>query len=42
VLPRLAQGDMTGCILQSCCSARLELADLDEAIRWTRSQLVKG
>jgi len=21
VLPRLAQGDMTGCILQSCCSA---------------------
>lgn len=36
VLPRLREGDMTGCILQSCGPAS---PDADAAVRWTRQQL---
>ncbi|MDD5707717.1 MAG: uroporphyrinogen decarboxylase family protein [Kiritimatiellae bacterium] len=38
VLPRLKQGDLTGCILQSCGVSPDE-PDANTAIRWTRQQL---
>jgi len=40
VLPRLADGPLTGCILQSCgCPPAAGLAEVDEALRWSRQQV---
>ncbi len=38
VLPRLRQGDLTGCILQSC-GAGQDMPDAAAALAWTRQQL---
>lgn len=40
VIPRLKQGSLTGCILQSCGESPDE-PDVNSAIRWTRQQLLQ-
>jgi hypothetical protein len=40
VLPRLGDGSLTGCILQSCgCPADAGLDEVNEALHWTRRQV---
>lgn len=40
ILPRLGQGKLTGCILQSC-GVSVEEPDVDSAIQWTRQQIIE-